>query len=278
LCFADPTSKCLFDEASQSATAIFKSELRDWALSEILVAEAKSGMVSKAMETVRLIEDPRLVIVALRDIATAQASAGRSVDTLAAADIIPDVAKRLEALTAIATIQAKKGNLKGPQKTARLLLEGLAKIEDGLKRISLATGAISILTKAGESEAAEKELFKIRIMVNAEEDSAHSSAALRHLASALVELGRPEQALALLSELPDASENTPVLISAAAAQAEAGHAKQAISTAHTIEAVRYRAVILSRIALAQTKAGDRTGGRQTVETALQAASPTLTNV
>jgi hypothetical protein len=271
-CFGDPTPKCLLDEASQSAIAIFKNELRDWALGEILVAEAKAGLVSEAMDTVRLIGDPRLVMVALRDIATAQASAGRPVEALAAADIIPDASKRLEALAAIATIQAKKDDLEGAQATAHLLLDGLAGIDDRLKQVSLATGVISILAQAGKTATAEKELAKIRVIAQAEEDTAHRSAALRHLASALAESGKPEQALALLEELPDVSERTPVLVSAAAAQARAGHPEQAILTAQTIEAVRYRAVVLTRIALAQTKAGDRPGGRQTLDAALQAAS------
>lgn len=271
-CFGNPTPKCLLDEASQSAIAIFKNELRDWALGEILVSEAKAGLVSEAMNTVRLIGDPRLVMVALRDIATAQASAGRPVEALAAADIIPDAAKRLEALAAIADIQAKKGDLEGALSTAQLLLDGLAEIDDSLKRVSLATGAISILAQAGKTAAAEKELAKIKVIAQAEENTSHRSAALRHLASALAESGKPGQALALLKDLPDVSERTPVLVSAAAAQARAGHPEQAILTAQTIEAVRYRAVVLTRIALAQTKAGDRTGGRQTLETALLAAS------
>ncbi len=271
-CFADPAPKCLLDEASQSAIAIFKNELRDWALGEILVAEAKAGLVGEAMDTVRLIGDPRLVMVALRDIATAQASAGRPVEALAAAEIIPDAVKRLEALAAIAAIQAKKNDLEGAQETAQLLLDGLVEIDDSLKRVSLASGTLSILTQAGKTKIAERELDKIREMARAEEDPTHRSAALRHLASALAESGKPDQALAILKDLPDVSERTPVLVSAAAAQARAGHAEQAILTAQTIKAVRYRAVVLTRIALAQKKSGDRAGGRNTLDAALQATS------
>lgn len=271
-CFSEPTPKCLLAEASQNAIAIFKAELRNWALGEILVAEAKAGLVAEAMETVRLIGDPRLIMVALRDIATAQARAGRPVEALAAADIIPDPVKRLEALSHIATIQARRDNPQGTEKTARLLLDGLSGIDDHLKRFSLATSAVTALAHAGKYQMAEKELAIIRREAESETDPGRRSAALRHVASALAEIGKPGRALAMLKELPDLSEHIPVLVSAATAQARAGHPEQAISTAQTIEAVRYRAVVLSRIALAQAKAGDVPGGRATLDKALLEAA------
>lgn len=271
-CFKEPTPKCLLDEASQSAIAIFKAELRDWALGEILVAEAKAGLVAEAMGTVRLIGDPRLIMVALRDIATALAAAGRPVEALAAADIIPDASKRLEALAAIAAIQVARGNQEGAATTARLLLDGLDQTEDRLKRFSLAASAVTVLAAAGKADIAEKELAKIRAAAESRENAVQRSAALRHVASALAATGKPGRALAILKDLPDVSERIPVLVSAAAAQARAGDAEQAILTARSIEAVRYRAVVLTRIALAQAKAGDGPGGRRTLDAALDAAA------
>jgi len=271
-CMSNPTPECLLYEASQSAIAIFKTELRDWALGEILVAEAKAGLVNEAMNTVRMIGDPRLIMVALRDIATAQASAGRPVEALAAAEIIPDHLKRLEALAAIATIQASRGNFEGAATTAHLLLDGVEQINDRLKWYSLTTSAVTALARAGKTDIAEKELAKIRGAAEAEENATHRSAALRLLAGALAESGKPELALAILKDLPDVSERIPVLVSAATAQAKAGHADQAISTASSIEAVRYRAVVLSRIALAQAKTEDGPGGRKTLDAALAAAA------
>ncbi|NQU57882.1 MAG: peptidoglycan-binding protein [Rhodospirillales bacterium] len=271
-CFNEPSPECLLEEASQSAIAIFKTELRDWAFSEILVAEAKAGLVVRAMDTVRLIGDPRLIMVALRDIAAAQAAAGRPVEALAAADIIPDASKRLEALAAIATIQADRGNLEGAATSAHLLLDGLSRIDDSLKRFSLASGAVTVLARAGKNHVAETELAKIRVAAEAEEDTTKRSAALRHVANSLAETGNPGLALDMLKDLPDASERTPVLVSAATAQARAGHPEQAIITAGSIEAVRYRAVVLTRIGLAQAKAGDIPGGRKTLGLALAAAA------
>mgnify|MGYP001609964983 CR=1 FL=1 len=77
-CFAKPTQSCLLDEAVESAKGIFKPELRDWAYGEILVSQAKAGMIDAAISTVRRIGDARLIIVALRDISRVLAQEGMS--------------------------------------------------------------------------------------------------------------------------------------------------------------------------------------------------------
>ena len=76
-CFQSPTPSCLLAEAAEALRAIFKPELRGWALGELLVAQAKPGLAYSRMHTVRRIADPRLIMVALRNIAQAQASEGR---------------------------------------------------------------------------------------------------------------------------------------------------------------------------------------------------------
>ena len=50
-CFDLPATMCLLSEALESAKAIGKAELRDWALGEILIAEARAGLGERAMET-----------------------------------------------------------------------------------------------------------------------------------------------------------------------------------------------------------------------------------
>lgn len=271
-CFADPTPTCLLDEASQSAIAIAKNEFRDWVLGEILVAQAKAGLVESALETVRLIGDPRLIMVALRDIAEAQASAGRPAEALSAADIIPDPQKHLEALAAIAAIQISRGDREGASNTANRLLSGLSQISAPLKRVSLNASAVIILAKAGNSAQAAKELQKLKSNAETVAKNGHRNTALRHLANAYAETGEPEMALEILKDVPDVKEHTPVLVSAATAQADAGDAEKAIITAESIEAVRYRAVVLSRIALAQARAGSNEDSRKTLEKASEAAS------
>lgn len=264
-CFKDPTPKCLLEEAVQSALTLGKAEFRDWVLGEILVAEAKAGLVTSALETVRLIGDPRLIMVALRDIAEAQAVAGRPVEALSAADIIPEPQKRLEALSAIATIQAERHDLAGAAETALKVLESLDQIQEPLKRLSLQAGIIVVLSKAGKSDLAHTELVKLQALAEMEAKNGHRNTALRHLANTHAETGDPVKALDVIKDVPDVAEHTPVLISAATAQAQAGQAEQALSTAGNIEAVRYRAVVLSRIALAQVKRGNLQGGLDTLK-------------
>ncbi len=75
-CLESITVRCLLSEALESAKAIYKPELRDWALGEILVAQARASLGPDAMKTAGRIRDPRLIIVALRDIAEAQAISG----------------------------------------------------------------------------------------------------------------------------------------------------------------------------------------------------------
>ena len=102
-CFQNPTASCLLAESSESAKAVFKDELRDWALGELLVVQARAGLADSAMTSARRIGDPRLIMVALRDIAEAMAKAGRVSDAFEAAAIIPDPEKQAEAFAAIAT-------------------------------------------------------------------------------------------------------------------------------------------------------------------------------
>jgi len=274
MCFLHPTIKCLLDGASSSANAIFKNERRDWVLSEILVIQANAGLSTDASETIRQIVDPRLILVALRNIAMAKAAAGNSSEALSAATIIPDNQKRLEALASIASIQADQGDMDGAAATSLMLLGGLSKIDAPLKQVSLASKAVIILTKAGKTVLAEKELAKIKFNVNAGMPSELRSPALRHIARILAETGKPDQALALLKDVPDVSEHTSILVSAAIIFAKTGNAQQALVTAMKIEAFRYRSIVLSQIAIAQAKSGDVAGGSKTLKLALIAAKKT----
>ena len=273
-CFLSPTTKCLLDSAFASASVVFKDELRDWVLSEILVVQANAGLSTDASKTIRRIVDPRLILVALRDLAKAKASSGRSSEALNAASIIPDKQKRLEAMAAIASIQAERGDLDGAATTSLLLLSGLDQIDAPLKQISLASKAVIILSKAGKTARANRELAKIRVSVNAGMPPAQRSPALRHIANTLAKTGRPKKALALLKSVPNVVEHTSILASAATILAETGYMQQAILTAKSISAFRYRSVVLSQIAVAQAKSGNATGGSKTLELALKEAERT----
>jgi peptidoglycan hydrolase-like protein with peptidoglycan-binding domain len=269
-CARDVTVRCLLREALESAKAVFKPELRDWALGEILVAEARAGLRAEAMETAGRIGDPRLIIVALRDIAEAQAASGQSAEALAAVDIIPDPAKRADALAAIANIQMRRGDLDHARTTASRLLQIVAAVPDPLSQISFQTRVAVILARAGDAPAAADILAKAEAFARARVDAGSRSVALRHVASALAEMEQLPQAMTVLGDVTDDSNRTPVLIATATQQARAGDAAAALATADTIEAVRYRAVVLGRIAVAQAENGDVDAADDTLKMALAA--------
>ncbi len=269
-CFREPTARCLLNEASESAKAIFRPELRDWALGEVLVAQARAGLTEQAMDTVRRIQDPRLIMVALRDIAEAQAAAGRSVEAMEAVDIIPDKLKQAEALAAIADIQVRRGRFETARETANYMLRLSDRFDDDLKRISFKARVAVIMAQAGDDAAAASQLAEAETLARARDDDPGRGMALRYVASALAEMEQPDQALNVLSDVTEESERMPVLVSTATAQARAGDAAAALATASTIEAVRYRAVVLGRIALAQAEMNEREAAESTLQMAMAA--------
>ena len=238
-CFRNPSEACLLAEAVESAKAIGKAELRDWALGEILVSQAKSGFVTEAISTVRRIGDERLIIVALRDIARAQASSGRVSGAQAAAAIIPDPFKRLEALAAIANIQMKRNDEAGARKTAAAVVAAARKLPTPLQQVTLLAQMAIVLNKIGSTEGARLLLRDAHLIACSSDLSkrvrrVERGAALRHVASAFSEIGQPVRALAVIRDVPGEHDRTAVLMSAATAQATNGDPDAALKTAEQI--------------------------------------------
>ena len=149
-CFNKPEERCLLKEAVESAKAIQKPELRDWAYGEILVSQAKAGLNTEAITTVRRIGDARLILVALRDIARAQAHEGRIDEAREAARIISNTFKRLEALSAVAEIQVKNKDGDGARETAAQIIRSTEKLDDPLQRVTLLSQMAVLLSKVGD--------------------------------------------------------------------------------------------------------------------------------
>ncbi|MBT3916928.1 MAG: peptidoglycan-binding protein [Rhodospirillaceae bacterium] len=275
-CFRDPKEKCLLEEAIESAKAIHKRELRDWALGEILVAQAKTGFIAQAINTVSKIGDARLIIVALRDIARAQARAGRIDDAWQAAQIIPSAFQRLEAFAAIADIQLKNKDHDGAHETAAQIILQTDRLDNPLQQVTLLAQMAVVLAKIGDTGAAEDALTRAQGLARSKafEDQLSSmerGAALRHVASAFAEIGQPLRALSLIEEVSGAYDRTAVLMSAATAQAQSGDTKAALETARKIIGRRYSSVILGRIAVAMSAKGQKTQAAVTIRLALTKA-------
>ncbi len=271
LCFLQPSPRCLLREASMAADGIEKDEMRSWALGEILAAQAKAGLAEDAMQSTRRIHDPQLIMVALRDIAKSQAEAGRHAEAMSAVDIIPDVDKQIEAYVAITEIQADRGNLTEAGNTAAHLIPYLERLDNPLAKIAIRTRLAVILHRGGAPDLAKQNLRAADRLARTINDESDHEEALRHIASALAEVGEPDRALKTLRAVKNGSHDTPVLMAAATGQALAGASDAALITADAIEAVRYRALVLSRIAAYQAGAGDGEQARETLERAMEAA-------
>lgn len=270
-CFRRPDAICLLAEASESAKAVHRNDMRDWALGEILAAQARAGLTADAMTTVRRIGDPRLIMTALRDIAESLARSGSAADALAAVAVIPDTAKQAEALAAIAAIQNRHGADAGARGTAERLVATVKNLDPLPKRIAFYARAAVVLSRAGDDAGGRAHLATAEALVRDRVPIADKDVSLRHVASALAEMGQPGRALSILEQVGDESDRLPVLVAAATAEAEAGAATRALEIADSIGAGRYRAVVLSRIALAQARSGDTAAARRTADLAIAAA-------
>ncbi len=271
-CFDKPKPRCLLREASVAASNIKKTEMRNWALGEILTAQARAGLADEAMKTVRRINDPQLIVVALRDIAKGQAEAGRFDDALKAAAIIPDIEKQVDAYIAIAEIQVQRGEVRAAVETAEQLLGRLKQLKKPLDDVVTRTRLAVILNRGGNRKEAMRNLNAARRIAHKINDRRAREEGLRHVAAALAEVGLADSALQILRKLKNGSGDTPVLMAAATGQALLGASDAALITVDAIEAVRYRALVLSRIAAHQGGLGDIDRARKTLDKAMDEAA------
>lgn len=267
ICLNAPKVRCLLVEAFESAKAVIKRDLRDWAMGEILTAQARAGLVAQAMETTRRIQDPRLVMVALRDIAQAQARAGREEEALAAAEIIPEERTQVEALAVIADTQVRHGFMEAAQGTAGLLYRMARHLRTPADQVTFATRAAVTLYRAGAGERAEAALHLAR--ATAEEKVPHGAkvSAWRQVAGALADLDRLDDALELADQVARHSDKAAVLIATAQSAIRAGRLQTAMDLAYGIEAERYRIPVLGAIAVARARSGDRDGADSVIDEA-----------
>ena len=270
-CFRKPTALCLLAEASESAKAIHEVDRRDWALGEILAAQAKAGFTHNAMSTVRRIHDPRLIMVALRKIAEGLARPGRGEEALAASEIIPDLVKKADALVAIGAIEAARKDAAGARKAVQRLIQVVQAVEDPVRRIAYYTKSATVLSQAGDAAGAGAAMRRAEDLLRGGVIRAQRETALSHLAAARAEMGQPAQALSVLKDVSGAFNRTPVLMAIAIAHADAGQVDEALAVTEKITSDRYLAITLSHIAVVQVTAGRGAEARATVALASKAA-------
>jgi len=269
-CFAEPTVRCLLEESRESVKAVFKPELRDWALGEILVAQARAGLSERAMQTASRIRDPRLIVVALRDIAEALASSGNTNEALDAVKIIPDAEKRAEALSKIAEIHARQRDQIGVRTVANSLLEMIDSVQPESKQVPYKMRMVKVLERASSPIRSRRLFETTEQQARDYEDNAQRNFALGHIATTLAQLGRPEDARAIQAEITTKADIDPVTVAIAKAMADSNNPEQALQTAAQIKP-RYRATVLSHIALTQA-------GSDALDITLELATNTIKEI
>ena len=268
-CFAAPTTRCLLEEASESAKAISDYRTRDWALGEIVLAQAKAGLPVEAFQTAGRILDPRLIIAALRDIVIGRAATGDIDQAVAASALIPDALARVTALAGVAESEARAGRpdavaktladverlvagLPAAQVPAQLLAQlGVALYRVGYPKAGTVIDAARLLAETGPAEVRE--------------------AALASVAAALAQSERTGAAEAVLASLTQRDSRRVVLASLATAYARNGGGEQAERHALAIEEPQYRALSLAAVGAAQAASGDQATARRTLAHALSDA-------
>jgi peptidoglycan hydrolase-like protein with peptidoglycan-binding domain len=268
-CLNRPTVDCLLAEAVESSKGVADKEMRDWSLGEILVVQARAGLARGARDTARRIRDPRLIMVALRDIAEAQAQGGFAAEAIAAAEAIPDSLKRAEALAAIADIHIRLDRADEARAAALRLAAAAEAVENPLHRVSLLAREAVTLARAGDPGGAERVFAEAEALARAA-PAATTGTALRHVASALAELRRTNDALRLLKDIPEKADHVPVLVMAVTQEALAGNIATARALANTIGEIHHRAGVLGPVAAAQRRTGDRRAAEATLADAFAA--------
>ncbi len=254
-CHRQPTVRCLVADALDSARAVPREEMRDWAYGEIAAVQARADLIADAFATLALMTDPRLMLTGLRSVAEAEAEAGRWDAALETARIIPETVVRAEARAAIATARSRRGLDPGP--VLALLLQDIDALEDPLKRVTLRVAVASIAAETGEADAARRHLDLAEAAARDQRDAEVRAAGLRHVALAYARMREPERAVSVIDHVADAGARIPVLAALAVAEAENGHAGRAMDAADAIREDRYRAAALGDVAVAAAAAGDR---------------------
>ena len=268
-CPQAPNPACLLSLAVATAGGKVEFDFfRDWALSEIVTAQAMVGYIKDALATVEKIEGASYRVSALEAIAAVQAENGdvKGAETtlanaLEAAEMIKDVYRPFK-LAAIAKIQAKAGYFKEAFAT-------MEKIEDPETQTRTLAGIAEV--QAGNGDVRKAEATLANALVTAETlENVSRAWAFAFIAKAQAKAGYLEKALATTEKIERAASRAAAFAFLAEAQARNGDIRKAeeflanaLEAAGMIEDADYRPHTLGFIAEAQAKTGNIEGAFST---------------
>lgn len=256
-CFAQPSPRCLLDEALESAKAVADTKFRDWALGDIAVARAAAGLEDDVYRTIALIDDPRLIVAALRDAGVAWADAGMTVAAREIASGLQDAESAAEVTAALALAEARNGDA---QSLGRVLGELMAYANQAGSSSTMATllARVAPRLQAAGADRAARDVIDVALQAaeGAALGGSERDRVLGEIGAVLATLGETDRARALMAEIGDAAERRPILIALAEESVTSGDADAAMRAASDVTDRRYRVIALTDIAIAHARAGN----------------------
>ncbi len=219
-CYGAPEPACLIVEAEVAAESVEKDNLRDWALSDIISAQARIGQSEEALRIARAISDPRSVIAALSGIAVALAGAGRTEEALAAAQQVPDAALRDKALRAVAEGQLAAGRPDFAEVTVAL-------IEAPHERLPTLVSTAHSYLAFGNEEVAHGLAMEAEHLAQSIIAELYREWALIELASLMAAVGESAKANLMIAQIGSAKNRVKALCDIVLVELRGGHEDRA---------------------------------------------------
>ncbi len=289
LCFAQPSAVCLVAQALAAVPNIKRGDFRDWALGEIVTAQATITSPADAITTATAIGDPRSVVTSLGSIAMSLVETQRLVEAMETAERIPPGPVRADAFRDIAIAQAEVGNIIAAQgivvridgTDARVpALSAIARaqyeaddLDACLKTLETAVDLAGSIRIAKHRDWAYGRLALVRLQtgdpdgaLDTIERIANSAGTVAALAGLGIHYARSGQevkshallarATRLLDHIDDPADRLQALGRVAIGQAENSHFDEAYTTVEQITFGYSHTYTLSVIAIAQAQAGE----------------------
>ncbi len=222
-CYGAPEPACLIVEAEVAAESVEKDNLRDWALSDIIRAQARIGQSEEALRIARAISDPRSVIAALSGIAVALARAGRTAEALAAAQQVPDAVLRDKALRAVAEGQLEAGRPDFAEVTVAL-------IEAPHERLTTLVSTAHSYLAFGHGEVAHGLAMEAERLAQSITAELFREWALIELASLMAAVGESAKANLMIAQIGSAKNRVKALCDIVLVELRGGYEDRARTT------------------------------------------------
>ncbi len=222
-CYQAPEPACLIVEAETAAESVEKDNLRDWALSDVIQAQARIGQADQALRVARAINDPRSVLAALSGIAVALARAGRIEEALEAAQQVPDTTLRDKALRAVAEGQLAAGRPDFAEVTVSL-------IEAPHERLPTLVATAHAYLARGYGDVAHGLAMEAERLADTITVELFREWALSEMASLMAAVGESAKANIMIARIGSAKNRVQALCDIVIAELRSGREKRARQT------------------------------------------------